>query len=163
MSRARDRIARSKRLGERTEATIIQRVDGLAPASDRDAHHDAVAERTISPDQVPMGGTPLVERGTPIEIKSAAVVVGEAERRGRWYLRRRQHEALLDSAGAYLLAVTTPDPDREPLARLLAPASIVDEHVPGWIDRPSRSARGKVVWSRLIDPEQVRRDGGGRA
>ncbi|AFK20216.1 hypothetical protein E6P09_14090 [Haloferax mediterranei ATCC 33500] len=58
-------------------------------------------------------GICLLKPGTVVEIESAMVVYGEAQRRGRFLLRRSQHEHLLEEGGVYLFAVCAPTPARD--------------------------------------------------
>jgi hypothetical protein len=153
---ADSRLARSKRLGERVEATVIQRVDGLRAAPERDSRHDAVAEQCLAPtERLPFAGICLVERGTPVEIKSVAAVQGEREATGRFYLREGQHAALLADAGVYIFVVAVPVPNRDPLAMKLVPASLVDELRGSWIEVEDRCTHTKLAWSHVFRESEV--------
>jgi hypothetical protein len=146
-----------KRLGERVEALVVETVDGLEAAPERDAHHDARTTEVVdATDDLPLGGTVLLERDTPVEIKSAAVVVTERERRGRFYFRRQQHSALLDSCGAYLFVVLAPNPARENILAMRAiPASLVDETLGNWTEPDGRAAFSQRAWTNYISARRV--------
>ncbi|WP_276258150.1 hypothetical protein [Haloglomus litoreum] len=153
---ADSRLARSKRLGERVEATVIQRVEELRAAPERDSRHDAIAEQCLAPsERLPFAGIALVEQGTPVEIKSVAAVQGQAEKTGRFYLREGQHAELLESAGVYVFVVAVPYPDRDPLAMKLVPASLVDELRGSWIEVDGRCTHTKLAWSHVFRDAEV--------
>jgi len=158
MSRGSDPAVDSKRLGERVEATIIQRLPEFDSVADRDAHHDAITTGAVinSSEGLPLAGTLLMEPGTPVEIKSAAATITQTERRGRFYFRRTQHEALVESAATYLLAVVAPDPARETLLAMRAiPARIVDGIVGPWSEIDGRPDACQRSWANFIDPGRV--------
>ena len=149
--------AAAKRAGEAAEAAVIQRVPELAPAPERSEHVDAVAETAIDPRaDLPTVGLPVVERGTPVEIKSCGVVATVNQSRGRFYLRRTQHAHLRDVSGIYLFAVTPPH-SGDPLALKVVPASVVGEALPGWIEPDGRATYAQLAWSRIFDAEEVGR------
>jgi len=154
-------LAASKRAGESAEAAVIQRVPELAPAAGRDDHLDARPEVAIEPrPELPTVALPVVEAGTAIEIKSCAAVVTAQQQRGRFYLRRTQHDHLLDVGGLYLFVVTPPQ-GADPLAMKIVPATIVGDVVPSWIDPDGRETYAQVAWSKVFDPEKVHPDAGG--
>lgn len=143
--------------------TFLERVNGLRYVADSEAmHYDAIAETLVVPSQeLPFAGICVLETGTVVEIKSVGVVYGASQRRGRFYLRRTQHEALLESAGVYLFAVSAPNPDsREIVAMKVVPATQVD-HVIDVVTNEWRQAgddRGEYVqlaWTRVFDPEEI--------
>jgi hypothetical protein len=151
----------SKRSGEDVEHLVIERVDALNPVADEvDRGHDAVATRAIAPSEALPLATPLLLPGRPVEIKAAQTRLASGAR-GRWYLRQRQHESLVDAGGYYVLACYAPvRPTHEIRGLVGVPASIVDEHLPdGWIDVEDDERREEgyrqLAWSRLIDPETV--------
>lgn len=150
----------SRRAGFRAESTVIQLVDELRPVPDSEhQHHDAITTTLLTPSrQLPFGSIPLLERGTVVEIKSAAVVITEQQRKGRFLIRESQHEHLLSEAGSYLFAVASPDPDRELLAMKIVPASIVDELLGTWIERDSRARYCQLTWSAIFAVDEIRGD-----
>ena len=154
-------LARSKRIGESVEGAVIQAVPELDPVADRDAHVDAEVVETIDPrPDLPTVGLAVVERGAAIEIKSCGAVVTTSQQRGRFYLRRQQHEYLLDVAGSYLFAVTPPH-KRTPLAMKIVPATAVADVLSSWIDPDGREPYAQVSWSRIFDVAEVDPDAGG--
>lgn len=148
-------VPSSKRSGETVEADLIQEIPALEAVAERDGWHDARAAAVIEPTPaLPLASTPLVDAGTPVEIKAAQGRLTSGER-GRWYLRRGQHDKLRAAGGAYALVVYAPRPGHPHLARLLVPASIVDAFVSSWIDPDGRQEYAQIAWSRLIDPVAV--------
>jgi hypothetical protein len=154
--------AASKQAGERVESELVQRVPGLR-AHSGDHWHDATADAVICPRVAPGLDyhTPLVEPGTPIEIKAAQIELPEG-RCGRWHVRRGQHERLLDAAAAYVLAVYIPH--GRVVAAAVVPATRLDERLRetgDWVDAPadrSTDAYRQLAWSHYLDPERVRED-----
>ncbi|RLM63479.1 hypothetical protein DVK05_14465 [Halorubrum sp. Atlit-8R] len=154
MSRASGPVS-SKRAGENAEAAVLEAVDGLAYVPDTE-HVDARAETLVVPSQsLPFVGICLLEVGSLVEIKSAIPRLASG-RRGRFYLRREQHELLRDAGGSYLFAVCEPRPGREPVAMKVVPATVVDDAITAWRsggnDRPECS---QVAWSRIFHPNEV--------
>ena len=98
-----------------------------------------------------------VEAGTPIKVKSARwrIDANGGDRRGRWLLRERAHEQLLDADGEYALAVVRED--EGVVAIVLRPAWFVDDLVTAWSPtstrRSARSGRrvAQIVWGRVFD------------
>lgn len=155
-----DRYADSKRAGERVEHSVIDSVDEIEPVADVDAPIDARAKTAIVPsDELPFASICIVESGTPVEIKSAMVVIkrsnGGQQQRGRFYLRRQQHEHLLDVRGIYLFVVTAPQPQRPLLAKKVVPAAVVEDLRNDWKTSENRQAYDQLSWSRLFDVHEV--------
>ena len=156
MSRATGPVS-SKRAGENAEAAVLEAVDGLAYVPDTETEHvDARAETLVVPSRsLPFVGICLLEVGSLVEIKSAIPRLASG-RRGRFYLRREQHELLCDAGGSYLFAVCEPRPGREPVAMKVVPATVVDDAITAWRsggdDRPECS---QVAWSRIFHPSEV--------
>ncbi|WP_049967634.1 hypothetical protein [Haloferax prahovense] len=152
-------IAPSKRAGNTVEATLLQRHPEFRYVSDEIAeHHDAVTVSLVSPSRkLPFVGICLLETGTVVEIKSAMVVYGEDQRRGRFLIRQSQHDHLLEEAGVYLFAVCAPTPARDIIAAKIVPATLVDEFDFSWIDRDARSSYAQFAWSRVFSPDEVER------
>jgi hypothetical protein len=153
------RAVSPKDSGEQVEATVIQQVDGLEPAPGRDTF-DARTTAVLDPRTTDARfATPLLEPETDVEIKAAQTRLASG-RRGRWYVRKRQHERLLAASGAYLLVVYAPTfPTHDVRAQLVIPASLVDERLPdGWTgvdgDRAEEGYR-QLAWSAFIDPDGV--------
>ncbi|WP_241431996.1 hypothetical protein [Haloferax mucosum] len=122
-------LAPSRKAGDTVESTLLQDHTELRHVSDHEhEHHDALTtELLTSSRELPFVGICLLEPGTVVEIKSAMVVYGEAQRRGRFLLRRSQHDHLLEAGGVYLFAVCAPTPSRGIIAAKIVPASLVDE------------------------------------
>ena len=156
MSRSTGPVS-SKRAGENAEAAVLEAVDGLAYVPDAETEHaDARAETVVVPSSsLPFVGICLLEAESLVEIKSAIPRLGSGQR-GRFYLRRKQHDRLRDAGGSYLFAVCQPRPAREPVAMKLVPATIVDDAITSWRsggdDRPECTQLG---WSRIFDPAEV--------
>lgn len=153
----------AKHGGENAEAAVIQTVSEIEHLTDiEDVHADARATTVIVPDdQLPTVALPVVEIGTLIEIKSVMVVYGEGQTRGRYYLRKQQHQHLLENGAIYLFAVCAPMPDRPILALKLVPATVVTDLVSSWIDAGDRANYAQIAWSRIFDPAEVERNRGG--
>ncbi|GGL73688.1 hypothetical protein [Halocalculus aciditolerans] len=149
----------SKHAGEAIEAEVIQRVPSLAPVSDHVAEwHDARVDGLLTPsNDVHFGSICLLENATVVEIKAAQVRLASGQR-GRFYIRQRQHERLVQEAASYLFAVYDPQ-SFDVLAMLVCPASVVDDLLPaGWTEvRGDRAETGyrQLAWSRLFTPELV--------
>ena len=119
--------------------------------------HDARATERITD----ANGFDAVEVGTPIEVKSARwrIDANGGDRRGRWLLRERAHEQLLDADGEYALAVVREDEGVVEI--VLRPAWFVDDLVTTWSPAKTRSrgpggnGRGRRVaqipWGRVFD------------
>lgn len=153
-----DPLPANKRAGLNVETAGVQRVPELGLVPDEIApHHDAIATATIDPtEDLPMVGICLLERGTVVEIKSAQIRYADGQR-GRFYIRPKQHAALLGDAGVYLFAVCDRD-DREILAMKIVPATVVDDVLGDdpWIDGgDGRSDYAQLSWSRLFSPSEV--------
>jgi hypothetical protein len=148
-----------KKAGEEVEDNILQRVTELRYVTDQTAEwHDARVETLLEPphDAVTFYGVNLLAVGSIVECKGAQYRYANGQR-GRWYIRKGQHERLLDAGGFYALAVYDPR-DRRLRAIAVIPASLVDELLPDdWITRDDRAERGynQLGWARLLDPEEV--------
>ncbi|WP_323192443.1 hypothetical protein [Halostella sp. PRR32] len=153
---ASDSRAPNKRVGERIETAIARRVPALGLVPDDVAeHYDAVATTTIDAQTLPMAGACLVERGTSVEIKSAARSYADGQR-GRFYVRAKQHAELLTMGGVYLFAVRDRDDESAIHALKAIPASLVDELLPSWLDGgPGRAEYAQVSWGRLFEAAEV--------
>lgn len=151
--------ADSKRAGERVERHIIDSLDHVVAVPDERAHHDARAETMLSPShELPFASICVVEADTPIEIKSAMVVISSGSRKGRFYFREQQHEWLLEHGGVYCVVVCEPTPQRDILARKLIRAPIINELTNSWCRPEGRAAYDQLAWSRLFDEREI---GGG--
>jgi len=156
-------LAYSKRVGQRSQSALIQQVENLRYVGDSEARwHDAVAEGLITPTrELPFVGVCLLEAGTPVEIKSAAVVYGKTSQRpGRFQLRESQHEKLVDAGAMYAFVVGDPSPDRELLAAKIVPAVAVTELVNSWIETADREPYAQFAWTRVFSDAAV--NGGGQ-
>jgi hypothetical protein len=138
MSEAEARVA-----GERSESAILEKLPALRYVNDERAeHYDAEADDDVGP----------VDAGDVVEIKSAAVVLGSGSP-GRFYLRRRQHQRLVDERGWYLFVVASPN-DREVLAYTFLEAA--DVPISGWwYGGESRAEYRQFVWTDFIDESEV--------
>lgn len=159
-------LARSRLAGDRAEDNVLRLVEGLRYVTDTEAeHYDAVTETLIVPsDRLPFVGIAVLEVGVAVEIKSAGVVYGESQRRGRFYLRRSQHDRLVEAGGVYLFAVCGPN-NREVVAMKIVPATQVEQLIDAVTDhwRTAGDSRDECVqlsWARIFDPEAI--EGGGK-
>jgi hypothetical protein len=157
MSTERSGLARSKRLGESSEAAILDRVPQLEPVSDSDDPHvDARMCGVFTPSsELDSAGLLVIEDGTLVEIKSVSVVYGEGQRRGRFHFRETQHEYLEEQGGVYLLAVCAPHSRDVLAATIVPPNAVSQELVETWIDTDGREPYSKVAWSRVFDPAEI--------
>lgn len=131
----------SKVVGESVQDLVIEDVDEFQEAevdeswgkADADYWHDATPEVALfASDQVPMAGTCVIEPEQPVEIKAACVTIsmGTRSRCGRFYIRRRQHERLVEAGGVYLFVLYEEDgEDQELLGMLAIPAVIVEDEL----------------------------------
>ena len=151
------RAASSKRAGENAESEVIQRHPELEYVGDTEAqHYDARVSELLSPSpMLPFVGMCLLEVGTAVEIKSTMAVYGEAQARGRFYLRRKQHRRLVDEAGVYLFAVCEPRPARPVIAAKIVPATTVGGLVSSWIDGGDRADYAQLTWGRIFDESEL--------
>lgn len=147
----------SKHGGSRAASAVLELVPELAHVSDSEArHYDARPTTLLCPsEQLPFVGICLLEADAPVEIKSAMVVYGQAQTKGRFYLRRGQHERLLDDAGVYLFAVCEPTPQRDVIAMKLVPATVVEDLVTSWIEPDGRADYAQIRWSRVFTGQEV--------
>jgi len=153
----------SQGIGESVSGALIQR-EPLELVLDSEATwHDARTVACWSPTpERPFLGIPVVEPGTPTELKGTCVVRSNGksrQRAGQWHIVRRCHEKLVDAAGVYLLAVYAPRDSTPILRSVVIPASLMDEHLRGrWYecgDARSEDAIAQITWSVLIDRERV--------
>lgn len=111
----------SVELGSNAEGAVLELVPELeyVPGDDPETPDAVVTTLLVPREELPFVGICLLERDTNVEIKSASARVTETQRRGRFQLRKRQHEALLDTASSYLFAVCEPRPSRPVIAMRL--------------------------------------------
>ncbi|WP_423745087.1 hypothetical protein V5735_03415 (plasmid) [Haladaptatus sp. SPP-AMP-3] len=154
-----DLTVSSKRGGETAASAVLDLVPELVHVPDTEAeHYDARASTLVEPSsKLAFSGICLLEKHVVVEIKSTIVVYGANQSRGRFYLRRGQHEKLLDDAGVYLFAVCEPTPDRTVIAMKVIPATLVDELVSSWIEPDGRATYAQLAWSRIFAREEVQR------
>jgi hypothetical protein len=97
--------------------------------------------------------------GTPIEIKAAALEIsdGTRTRSGRWYLRQRAHEELIERDGSYCLVVYELEDggdleDIEILSTTIVPARILESLIGSWspVDRAGEGAVSMLAHSRVV-------------
>ncbi|PCR89428.1 hypothetical protein [Natrinema ejinorense] len=159
-------LAASRQAGDRSETVVLERVPELRYVPDTESqHYDAIAEALVEPSaELPFVGIVVLESGTPVEIKSVAVVYGEGQRRGRFQPRREQHEALLEAGGVYLFAVCAPH-NRELIAAKIVPATQIDHLIDvvtdGWRSAGEDRSEEYVQfsWARIFEPDEIQ-DGG---
>ncbi|WP_018259359.1 hypothetical protein [Halomicrobium katesii] len=153
-------LAPNKKAGISVEIVITaDHVPALQLVPDEvEEHYDAVATTALSPTiEIPFVGLCVLERGTVVEIKSTIVTYADG-RRGRFKIRRSQHEALLEIGGVYLFAVCRDLPDRPPVALKIVPATTVDDVIHSWIDSSgTRSDYAQISWGSVFDAAEVDR------
>jgi hypothetical protein len=99
--------------------------------------------------------------GTPIEVKACRERIENGDEygaAGRWFLRKRAHDALLAQDGCYLLVVYDGEADPlEVLRESFLPATYVDHLVTSWtpVDRRGEEAVAKLSHAGVV-PEGVR-------
>ncbi|WP_247729480.1 hypothetical protein [Halovivax limisalsi] len=156
-------IKSPKASGDAIEADVIQSIDALRYVGDGTATwHDAETTGLLEAStSLPFYGIVVVEPETPIEIKACQVRTSNGSRstRGRFYVKRRAHQQLVDAAGMYLFAIYVPRPGLPNQARALVPATLVDELLKErWYDvdgERSEQSVAKLAWSHVIDPATV--------
>lgn len=99
----------------------------IGDAPDRPDWYDAEFSVDLSNDLL---GT-LATQGTPVEVKTCRAYRddGSGRRRGRWLIRRANHEALLDANGEYVLSVYEGE---KILEQALLKARWVDAMIDNW-------------------------------
>ncbi len=111
------------------------------------------------------------DSGEPFEIKGARKTIsnGEGETAGRFYLRYRAHQALIENDGSYALSVYeyADGADIEILVTEIVSAQDVDELIGDWttVDRPGEVAVAKLshhCFDLLPELGSGRSNGGGR-
>lgn len=155
--------AASRAAGDMVEHAVIQFNPALENVTDADARwYDARVDGRLEPsDDLPFEAVSVLEDGAEVEIKGAQIRLNTGQR-GRFYIRRQQHERLLDAGAAYLLAVYDPRTE-EIVAKLVVPASVVDDQLPddeGWVtlDRDGRTSTVEYcqrAWSRFFELSSV--------
>jgi len=155
-------VPSSKHSGEEIEAIVCDRVPEVSYVPDRVARwHDACVDEVLEPDVDLLGvGINLLEVGTAVEIKGCQIEYANS-RSGRFYIRKRQHERLVEESGAYLFAVYgLRGTDHRVAAMAIATATTVDGLISdGWTTREERSGEEgyrQLAWSRVIPTEVVR-------
>lgn len=138
---------------------MSSRQNGPLGAAIEEAAADAFALDLVrgEHDAIATEDTPVLPAGATVEVKAAAFEMthsGGGTRRGRFWIGRRQLDALDDADGYLLLVVHD---DGTPVEyRLMTPAAFRREAEPtfsptGGHEQASEAAR--VTWSTLLDPE----------
>jgi hypothetical protein len=157
-------VQSAKAAGSRIEADVIDRFDALRYVPESEATwHEAETVALLPPEssnRLRFGGIVVVELGTSTEVKGSQVETsnGNGSTAGRWYVKKSTHQSLLNANGVYLLVVYTPN-WHDHLARIVVPASILDEHLRGrWYevagDR-SEEVVAQLAWPHVLDREVV--------
>lgn len=143
--------------GSRAEDSVLEAVPELRFVPDgEDVHHDAVVDNVLSPSaDLPFVGLCVLAVGTIVEIKSAMVVTGKNQDNGRFNLRHKQHQTLVDAAGVYLFAVCEPTPKRDIIAMKVVPATSVDDVISTWIELDGRETYTQIRWTSLFSDQEV--------
>ena len=146
-----------KTVGERLETIVLADIDELEQNDEdtaEDVDIDARSVRHIeSTPRLPLVGLSEIVPGTPVEIKAAQYRIsdGPQSRFGRFQIRRKQHERLLEDDGAYLYAVYRPedgpDDDPEVIATVLVAAETVERYRNDWYDVAGRETYTQLRWT----------------
>jgi hypothetical protein len=145
--------ATSKASGSRIEHEIVEKLPVTYVTDDVAAWYDCELTRPATADDLRLGGRVVIPTGSPIEIKGARVRNG-ADDRGRFYLRKKQHERLEAADGFYLFVVYKPG-DAPLRGLLLVPADNVTRILPSWIEPEDRATYAQLAWSQLFDTDSV--------
>jgi hypothetical protein len=98
------------------------------------------------------------EDGTPGEVKGCIRRTGRGDM-GKFFIRRENHERLLDADGFYVLAVYDPQNWKQgPVLDVeMKPAAWLDSVDVGWTANGSRRDEvvKRPVWSELFQPEDI--------
>lgn len=95
--------------------------------------------------------------GTETEIKTCAFRIsdGESSRRGRFLIKRRAHNRLLEAGGRYRFGVYLQG-DREIVVVVDVPAEVVEEEIERWNDPDSKNYEfAQLRWPRVIPVDEV--------
>lgn len=156
-----------KDAGELVATHVVDEVGGLdAVGDDVAVWFDAVVVDVLEhpADVVLVLAVEDVDVDVPVEIKSARRRLASGSR-GRFYIRQRQHERLVEEDGLYLFAVYEPTDDLPIVAIAVVPARDVDELLPdGWTPVRGRRAElgyRQLTWTNVLDADVV--EGGDRA
>lgn len=154
--------AAAKEAGEALEEAVIEKVPGLVAVPDSEADwHDARTTASLTAGAIPLVGVCSIGPNTPVEVKGCQYRKsrgGGRTRRGRWYIKRRAHERLVENGGVYAFAVYVPRADLEVVGLRFVPARLVDEVIPSWIDVGGGRSENQVAqptWTSLLSPELV--------
>jgi hypothetical protein len=116
--------------------------------------HDARVDEEIP---VPRDPSAWVAEGTLVEIKSC--VPRLEDRRGRWWLRRRNHKRLLQAEGEYILTVFDRDAE-EIVAMRMVPAALVDAKISRWwacgAGGQAATEQHQLPWSEIFTEDDLR-------
>ena len=139
-----------KRAGENGEAAVREEVPQLESVPDEeDVHVDARATTEI-------GGEVFIDEGQLVEIKTCSVVITDRQRYGRYYLRRDQHDHLLEKGAVYAFGVCEPRPDRDLIALSFVAAEDVDKIIPDWRSGgENRPECVQIAWTNVVDETEV--------
>lgn len=100
----------------------LERISGDADEPDQ-------FDARFSEDFVGDGGGLIVAAGTPVEVKTCRLAYDQ--RKGRWWIRRDNHERLLQDGGEYVLSVYK-EATGEILRQRLVSAQIIDSLIDQW-------------------------------
>lgn len=126
-----------------------------------DGESDWFDAEVSAPISTELSDGPIVEVGTPVEVKSCRRRYGG--RNGRWWIKRANHERLLGRDGEYVLAVR--DASGDVLRLSLLSARTVDAMISEWWDTGNGGGRDadefrQIPWSAVF--ESVDPAGGSR-
>lgn len=149
----------SKDVGSYLEHELVETLP-IEPVPDTEADWmDARVSHHISMGTVDLSDVLCLEQGTPVEIKGACYRY--SRRRGRFYIKQRAHQQLLDAGGVYCFVVY----DDAILATAWRRAESIDQLISWWtqVRNPDRSERAftQLDWSHVIPPAVI--EGGSRS
>ncbi|WP_247729579.1 hypothetical protein [Halovivax limisalsi] len=135
--------------GRTVETAACERwpLEHVAADNDKPDWFDA---RFVAPLEAESTPEPIVEAGTPVEVKSCRRRY--CGRYGRWWIKRESHDRLVDAAGEYVLAVT----DRTGIVRMsLLSAETVDCLCSTWWETgdggPNAEEYRQVPWTVVFE------------
>jgi hypothetical protein len=125
-------VAKNRERGLDVEDAACERWPLDPVAEDRDERDSWYDLEFIADVEIELSSVPVVEAGTLAEVKSC--YPDYDDRAGRWWIRRENHEKLVDAEGVYVLAVVERNTERV-LRMALVDARTIDVIIDGdWWD-----------------------------
>lgn len=157
-----------KDAGELVASNVVGIVPQVDAVPDSTAEwYDAIVVEAIEPSLgLSLIDLDVVDVDVPVEIKAAQLRLASSQR-GRFFVRKRQHERLVDEGGVYLFAPYVPNGALPVRALAIATAEHVDALLAecqdgdtgdGWVDMGARRCEvgyRQLTWSNVLDPRIV--------